>query len=218
MGWGRAGRQQPPPPSRLPWVPPRSYCLFCLHLFKSKTSTHARAHAHTRTPTRFCTPRKPLLLSSETCGLPPRAPLTQDLPLSGPRGLVMAREAEHGEGKRRALGLPPPTTLGRPVSLSLSFLSCKMGSPQRPRLPQPPGAGTDEGNRKALLETWKHWEVVAGGVLRTRGPLQVPRGCSGGAEAEECSRLVAQGLGRGSSQAPPGWPLPVPGLVSGESH
>ena len=38
----------------------------------------------------------------------------------------------------------------------------------------------------------------------------------GGAEAEECSRLVAQGVGRGSSQAPPGWPLPVPGLVSGE--
>ena len=66
-----------------------------------------------------------------------KGPLTQDLPLSGPRGLVMAREAEHGEGKRRALGLPPPTTLGQPVSLSLSFLSCKMGSPHGLAYPSP---------------------------------------------------------------------------------
>lgn len=158
LPWGRGGVRKggkgssPLPLAGSPGFHPCSYCLLCLHLLKSKTSTHARAHTHTCTPTRFCTLWKPLLLSSETRGLPPRAPLTQDLPLSGPRGLVMAREAEHGEGKRRALGLPPPTTLDQSVSLSLSFPSCKMGSPHGLAYPSPQVQGQ---TRETGRRFWK---------------------------------------------------------------
>lgn len=144
--------------------------LTASHVFTSfgkQTYTHAHMHTHT-----LCGPER---------RDPPSAPensLTGDQPLSGPGP---------GRGNRLSTGHWEGGALGPPLAPALSsvlefrsllwarFLRCEVDSPSRPRLSQPPGAGTDEGDRKALLETWKHWEVV-GGVLRTpRAPLS-PKG------------------------------------------
>lgn len=125
-------------------------------------------HTHT-----LCEPRAP---SPALC--------PQELPRWGPASL---RPRDWQGQQRLSLGQWEGGALGPPLAPALSsvlefqnllwacFLRCEVDSPSRPRLSQPPGAGTDEGDRKALLETWKHWEVV-GGVLRTpRAPLS-PKG------------------------------------------
>lgn len=70
---------------------------------------------------------------------PRSACLTQDPPLSGPRGLMGAREAEHGVGVRGTVTGPPPSdTLDQPrgfTSLSLSFPQASQGQSSWPHLP-----------------------------------------------------------------------------------
>lgn len=86
-----------------------------------------------------------------------------------------------------------------------------MGSPHGPAYPSPQVQGQTR-KQERFWKRGEHWEVVAGEGPENPGAPASPKGLQWvGAEAEECSRLVAQGLGKGSSQAPPGWPLPVPG-------
>ena len=129
--------------------PTASYVFICLRAKLLHTHTRAHTHMHTHTLLHAPETSPPVLRDPRSA---PKAPLTQDLPLSGPRGLVMARQAEHGEGKRRALGLPPPTPVGRSVSLSLSFLSWKMGSPHGLAYPRPQVQGQ---TRETGRRFWK---------------------------------------------------------------
>lgn len=114
-GWGDGGRGSSPPVCS-PGFQPRSYCLLYLHLFESKTS----AHTHTHT---LCQPWKPLILSSETLGLPPRDPPSFRTCLSeAPEDQWGQKRQKRGE---RAPGTPLPATLGR---------LCNFSEPQFPQL------------------------------------------------------------------------------------
>lgn len=76
----------------------------------------------------------------------------------------------------RVLSPSPPVTLGQSWDFSEPQFSSAVTRAVPTASPNPaPGAGTDEGDRKALSETWKHWEVVAEGVLSTLGPSASPK-------------------------------------------
>lgn len=164
MGEGGKGSS---PPACSPDFQPWPYCLSYLPLFKSKTSTHTRAH----TRTHFCGPRKPLVLFAETLGLPPRAH-----PPPGPAPLrAQGTDGGNGGGRRvgdreghRARHHPPPQVNGG-VPRSLGSLSCEMGSPSASPTPAP-----RHGDRRGRQEgAFGNMEALGGGgreVLRTLGP------------------------------------------------
>ncbi|KAF5928981.1 hypothetical protein HPG69_018160 [Diceros bicornis minor] len=123
-----------------------------------------------RTHTRFSTPETPRSVLTDLRSAP-KGPSLRTCPSQpqGTDGGKRLRPAAGRDGHRAA-------TAGL-WNFWARFLAI-MGSPAASPTPAP-GAGTDEGDRKALLETWKHWEVVAGGVQRTPGPLRVLRGRKG---------------------------------------